>query len=140
MVLLHRFIAVCMFSLALLCFVRAHGEHKSALHESEVTHDRDHIKEHLKDEADINVDALSDEDMHFYYFTLHDYDGNKKLDGLEMYHGIEHHQNGTEHRFTEEENAETVDYFLDTADLNSDGYIDYPEFIKVQNAHHHNPQ
>lgn len=100
-----------------------------------------HIKEHLKDETEINVDALSDEDMHFYYFTLHDYDRNKKLDGLEMYHGFEHHQIGTEHSATEEEFAEMVDHVLNTSDLNSDGYIDYFEYIQLQDAHHHqNPQ
>lgn len=78
--------------------------------------------------------------MHFYYFTLHDYDGNKKLDGLEIYHALEHHQNELGHQVTEEENVEIVDDILDTADINSDGYIDYPEYTKAQNAHHHNPQ
>ena len=67
--------------------------------------------------------------MHFYYFTLHDYDRNKKLDGLEIFHALEHHQNGTEYRPTEEENAAMVDNVLDTMDLNSDGYIDFAEFI-----------
>ncbi|KAL9952078.1 hypothetical protein ACROYT_G039282 [Oculina patagonica] len=132
-----------MFSLALLSFVRAHEEHESALpalNETEVTHDRDHIKEHLKDETDINVDTLSDEDTQFYYFTLHDYDGNKKLDGLEMYHGFEHHKTGTEHSATEEQFADMVDRVLNRGDLNSDGYIDYFEFIRLQGTRPQNPQ
>ena len=95
-----------------------------------------HLKEHLKEDTEINVEELNDEEMHFYYFTLHDYDGNKKLDGLEIYHGVEHHRNGTEYQLSEEEYAGIVDSALDTADLNSDGYIDYPEFIKLQNMHH----
>ena len=96
-----------------------------------------HIKEHLKDEADINVDELTDEELHFYYFTLHDYDKNMKLDGLEMYHGLEHHQNGTDSSLTEEENIKFIDEILSSGDHNSDGYIDYPEYIQLQKSYHH---
>lgn len=41
MVLLQDVMSVCMFSLALLAVARAHGEPKSALHDSKVTHDRE---------------------------------------------------------------------------------------------------
>ena len=94
-----------------------------------------HIKEHLKDQTDIDVDALSDEELHFYYFLLHDYDDNKKLDGLEMYHAMEHNDNNAD--FTEEEIVELVDYILDNNDQNSDGYTDYPEYIEMQKTSHH---
>ena len=103
-----------------------------------------HIKEHLKDGAEVNVDDMSDEELHFYYFTLHDYDQNKKLDGLELLYGITDHANAPEEYLprTEEEGAEIVDRVLRRMDQNSDGYIDYIEFTKAtkQPHAHDNPQ
>jgi len=105
-----------------------------------------HIKEHLKDEAEVNVDEMSDEEYHFYYFTLHDHDQNKKLDGLEILYAINDHPNGTDENpvyLTEEEGANMVDEVLGRMDQNSDGYIDYSEYTKVLTQDHHvheNPQ
>lgn len=97
-----------------------------------------HIKEHLKDGAEVNVDEVSDEELHFYYFTLHDYDENKKLDGLEILYGINDHPNGTDEYLprTEEEGAKMVDNVLSIMDKNSDGYIDYPEYTKSLKQYH----
>ena len=82
---------------------------------------------------------MSDEELHFYYFTLHDYDQNKKLDGLEILYAINDHPNGTDEypaHHTEEEGAEMVDKVLRRMDQNSDGYIDYPEYTKALEPHH----
>ena len=82
---------------------------------------------------------MSDEELHFYYFTLHDYDQNKKLDGLEILYAINDHPNGTDEYpayHTEEEGAEMVDKVLRRMDQNSDGYIDYPEYTKALEPHH----
>ena len=98
-----------------------------------------HIKEHLKEGAEINLDEMSDEELHFYYFILHDYDQNKKLDGLEILYAINDHPNGTDEYpayHTEEEGAEMVDKVLRRMDQNSDGYIDYPEYTKALEPHH----
>lgn len=44
-----------------------------------------HIKEQLSDQVDVtNKTTLTDEEMSFYYFHLHDADNNTKLDGLEI--------------------------------------------------------
>ena len=96
-----------------------------------------HIKEHLKEEIDLKDDAvMSDEDLQFHYFRLHDYDGNRKLDGLELMHAISHYQNETgitdKESTSEEANAQTVDEILSMDDVNFDGYIDYPEYIASQ--------
>lgn len=104
-----------------------------------------HIKEHLKDEAEINLDEMSDEEFHFYYFTLHDHDQNKKLDGLEILYAMNDHPNGTDGNpsyLTEEQGVELVDKVLERMDQNSDGYIDYPEYTKSLTRHHvhENPQ
>ena len=95
-----------------------------------------HIKEHLKEEIGDVKEEISDEDMQFHYFRLHDYDGNKKLDGLEIFKALSHYHNETginDTASTAEENmAETVDQILSYDDTNNDGYIDYPEYIKSQ--------
>ena len=98
-----------------------------------------HIKEHLNEGAEVNLDEMSDEEIHFYYFTLHDFDQNNKLDGLEILYAINDHQNGTDKYpvyHTEEEGAEMVDNVLRSMDQNSDGYIDYPEYTNALKQHH----
>lgn len=133
MVLLPHFVSVCFISLALFTSSLSAEEPKSALHDAKVTHDRDHIKEHLKEEIDLTEDQMSDEDLMFHYFRLHDYDGNRKLDGLEIMHAISHYQNESgitdKESTSEEANAKTVDQILSMDDLDSDGYIDYPEYV-----------
>ncbi|XP_020627722.1 multiple coagulation factor deficiency protein 2 homolog [Orbicella faveolata] len=139
MVLLPDFINVCVLSLALFTSILTAEEPKSALHDAKVTHDRDHIKEHLKDEIDLTEDQMSDEDLMFHYFRLHDYDGNRKLDGLEIMHALSHYQNESgvtdKESTSEEENAKTVDQILSMDDLDSDGYIDYPEYVAANKKH-----
>ena len=40
-------------------------------------------------------EALSDEESNFRFFTIHDYDKNNKLDGLELMAALtDHHQHG----------------------------------------------
>jgi len=129
-------VGVCIF-VVLLSFAFASDEKQSLLHDSKVTHDKDHIKEHLKDEiGDIKEDEMSDEDLQFHYFRLHDYDGNKKLDGLELMQAMSdyHNESGIqdERETSEEAMASTIDQILSYDDANDDGYIDYPEYIKSQ--------
>lgn len=79
---------------------------------------------------------MSDEDLQFHYFRLHDYDGNKKLDGLELMQAMSdyHNESGIqdERETSEEAMASTIDQILSYDDANDDGYIDYPEYIKSQ--------
>lgn len=102
------------------------------------------MKEHLKNETEINLDDMSDDELHFYYFTLNDYDQNKKLDGLEILYAINDRPDAADEDLplTEEEGANRVDAILRRMDQNSDGYIDYPEYIKdLKKYHlHDNPQ
>lgn len=128
---------VCMLVFAFLdSFAFADEAAKSVLHDSKVTYDRNHIKEHVSEEIDLKEEEMSDEDLQFHFFRLHDYDGNRKLDGLELLHAVSHNQNESEitnkDETSDEANARTVDYILDEDDLNSDGYIDYPEYIAWQ--------
>lgn len=59
-----------------------------------------HIAEHLKDYAHKPVDQMTDEEMEFHYFKLHDYDDNNKLDGNEITSAITHFQRGKYNRIS----------------------------------------
>ncbi|XP_023233117.1 multiple coagulation factor deficiency protein 2 homolog isoform X1 [Centruroides sculpturatus] len=116
------------------------------LKNEEILRDRNHIKEDLKNEYDFDVaDDISDFEMEFYYFQLHDLDKDGKLDGLELLMALSH---VTEERISENERYNEADrlekqrkqneiYELDAAiidllfsedDLNNDGYLTYHEF------------
>jgi len=103
-----------------------------------VAQDKEHIQEHLK-EAGVAVDPtqnMSERDLQFHYFKVHDLDNNDKLDGIELANAMAHyHDEETGEKaedYTEAELASMVDQILDEDDLNKDGYIDYPEFIQSQ--------
>lgn len=98
-----------------------------------------HIKEHLKEEnIDVKDENLKDEDLQFHYFKMHDYDGNSKLDGIELMNAMTHYHdesdtNSTE-TYTDEQMSTMIDQILNEDDTNKDGYIDYPEFIASQKS------
>ncbi|XP_013783653.1 multiple coagulation factor deficiency protein 2 homolog [Limulus polyphemus] len=110
--------------------------------------DREHIKEHL--EGVVNqpdVSQMSEEELQFHYFKLHDNDDNNKLDGCELIKSLIHWhveeskhlgQNappqGTTKIFTDQELSQMIDPILNIDDRNKDGFIDYPEFIAAQKS------
>lgn len=53
-----------------------------------------HIKEHLKEVVDKPEKEMTDDELEFHYFKLHDYDGNNKLDGVEVTKAITHFHDG----------------------------------------------
>jgi len=97
-----------------------------------------HIKEHVQQLlTEEELKTLSKEQLEFYYFKLHDYDNNNKLDGLEMLGAMTHHRHkkdGEEHVITRDDEpsedtlAEAVDASLKALDSNDDGYIEYHEY------------
>lgn len=97
-----------------------------------------HIKEHLKDEIDLKDTQMSDEDLQFHYFKLHDYDHNNKLDGIELMNAMTHYHDedgdGKNPQYTDDEMGQMIDQILEEDDLNKDGYIDYPEFVASQKS------
>ncbi|KAH3846170.1 hypothetical protein DPMN_088468 [Dreissena polymorpha] len=113
-------------------------------------HDAEHIKEHLKDLVDKPKEDMTEEELEFHYFKLHDYDGNNKLDGIKITKAITHfHAEEGEWEkdpnaandatakanvkvFTDEEISNIVDMVLKEDDLNNDGYIEYMEFVTAQ--------
>jgi len=97
-----------------------------------------HIKEHVQQLlTEEELKTLSKEQLEFYYFKLHDYDNNNKLDGLEMLGAMTHYRHkkdGEEHVITRDDEpsedtlAEAVDASLKALDSNDDGYIEYYEY------------
>ncbi|XP_052766089.1 multiple coagulation factor deficiency protein 2 homolog isoform X3 [Mya arenaria] len=117
-----------------------HGGHGQPQQFGVNSHEAEHIKEHLKDVVEKPKEEMSDEELEFHYFKLHDYDGNNKLDGVEITKAITHfhEEEGDEEKvanskvFSDEEIANIVDMVLKEDDLNNDGYIEYVEFVTAQ--------
>lgn len=90
--------------------------------------------ENMTDELKLD----SEEEMEFHYFKLHDYDGNNKLDGLELGAAMTHFHEGEgaarAHNIAldDDEMASLIDQILAEDDLNNDGYVDYYEFVHAQ--------
>lgn len=53
-----------------------------------------HILEHLNGVIDKPEVEMSDEELQFHYFKLHDYDQNTKLDGIEIIDAMTHYHKG----------------------------------------------
>ncbi|XP_076238546.1 uncharacterized protein LOC143181807 isoform X3 [Calliopsis andreniformis] len=99
-----------------------------------------HIAEHM--EVPIDTSKMTDQELQFHYFKMHDADNNNKLDGCELIKSLIHwHEQGNketgglnsgEKLFKDEELVTLIDPILSMDDANNDGYIDYPEFIQAQ--------
>jgi Ca2+-binding EF-hand superfamily protein len=101
------------------------------------------MKEH---QAHIDTSNMSEQELQFHYFKMHDSDGNNKLDGLELVKSLIHWHDSANHDpksgtpvpeakiFKDDELKSMIDPILDSDDKNKDGFIDYPEFIAAQQA------
>jgi len=92
------------------------------------------MKEHM--EVPIDTSNMSEQELQFHYFKMHDSDGNDKLDGCELvkslihWHEDEHSDDGEINSiFEDDQLASLVDPVLADEDKNRDGFIDYPEFV-----------
>ena len=118
---------------------------KGVLHR-DVKHEAEHVREHM--EVPLDVKDMSDQELQFHYFKMHDADGNNKLDGCELVKSLMHWHDEEETSprepgdiprdpdkvFTDRELSDMIDPILMSDDKNQDGYIDYPEFILAQIA------
>uniref|UniRef100_A0A1E1X5B4 Putative mediator of rna polymerase ii transcription subunit 12-like protein n=1 Tax=Amblyomma aureolatum TaxID=187763 RepID=A0A1E1X5B4_9ACAR len=125
----------------------------SFIREKAHVQDRAHIQEHLSEMLGPNQDMskMSEEELQFHYFKLHDNDDNNKLDGLELIKSLIHWHveeskhiaqqgqqqptpHGTTKLFTDQELLSMIDPILQMDDRNKDGFIDYPEFVAAQKS------
>lgn len=123
-----------------------HGHHHQApshpdqvLNTANIAKEKEHIAEHL--DVPIDTSKMTDQELQFHYFKMHDADNNNKLDGCELVKSLLHwHDQGSksgqshveEKIFQDEELVTLIDPILNMDDGNRDGYIDYPEFVQAQ--------
>jgi len=89
----------------------------------------------------VDTSKMTEQELQFHYFKMHDTDGNNKLDGLELVKSLIHWHDEANHDpksgqpkpepkiFLDEELQNMIDPILESDDKNKDGFIDYPEFI-----------
>ncbi|XP_020802845.1 multiple coagulation factor deficiency protein 2 homolog [Drosophila serrata] len=98
--------------------------------------ERSHIQEHMS--VPLDTIHMSEAELQFHYFKMHDSDDNDKLDGCELFKAMIHlHDEQIKNKkeidtFTDEEVAALIDPIMEMDDTSQDGYIDYPEFIKAR--------
>ncbi|XP_022096704.1 multiple coagulation factor deficiency protein 2-like [Acanthaster planci] len=116
-------------------------EKKSKFHDPEMVRNKEHVQEHLEEltGGQKREEDMTDEELEFHYFKLHDFDNNTKLDGLEILAAINHVMgddkpslNMTPEQAREIrllEHMEMIDQVLAEDDFNNDGYLTYLEFV-----------
>ncbi|XP_040162639.1 multiple coagulation factor deficiency protein 2 homolog isoform X4 [Anopheles arabiensis] len=115
-----------------------HGEHgqQQVLHTGNLQQEKQHIAEHM--EVPIDTSKMSEQELQFHYFKMHDSDNNNKLDGCELIKSLIHwHEkdNGEgEHdhepvAYTDEQLSGIVDAVMKNMDRNNDGVVDWPEYV-----------
>ncbi|XP_011193290.2 involucrin isoform X2 [Zeugodacus cucurbitae] len=126
-----------------------HGHHgqQQVLNAANIQDERAHIQEHMQ--VPIDTSKMSEAELQFHYFKMHDSDNNNKLDGCELIKSLIHwhvqgsHDKKDEHHGTDEEKGkiysdesltDIIDYVLKQMDLNNDGYVDYAEYRKSEEA------
>ncbi|XP_046669234.1 nuclear transcription factor Y subunit beta-like isoform X2 [Homalodisca vitripennis] len=120
-----------------------HHDQPQLLNAANLAEEREHMQEHLN--VNIDTSKMTEQELQFHYFKMHDADNNNKLDGCELIKSLIHwHEQGhqdpsTGHQtpprekiFTDEELSNLIDPILNMDDANTDGYIDYPEFVRAQ--------
>nr|CAD7455957.1 unnamed protein product [Timema tahoe] len=136
----NRFLTQLIFTL----FQAHHAHHpqgQQILNAANVMQEKDHIQEHM--EVPMDTSKMTEQELQFHYFKMHDADNNNKLDGSELIKSLIHwHEQGHqdpnnptpqgEKIFSDEELLQLIDPILNMDDGNNDGYIDYPEFVRAQ--------
>lgn len=128
-----------------------HGEQQQVLHTGNLQQEKQHIAEHM--EVPIDTSKMSEQELQFHYFKMHDSDNNNKLDGCELIKSLIHwHDHKDEHEEGEKTNEapteqhndaqpyddealqSLVDPIMDMMDKDHDGYITYSEYRQHENA------
>ncbi|XP_069364401.1 lymphotoxin beta receptor inhibitor isoform X2 [Maniola hyperantus] len=106
-----------------------HGNDPHILDAANIAHEREHIQEHM--EVPIDTSKMSEQELQFHYFKMHDADNNNKLDGCELIKSLIHWHGETDTKhpvYTDAQIEATLDLALNHTDINNDGYIDYTEY------------
>merc|ERR1712203_657072 len=71
-----------------------HQHQKKVLHK-DVTKEKEHMAEHM--DVPIDTSNMSEQELQFHYFKMHDADGNNKLDGCELVKSLIHWHDHSNH-------------------------------------------
>ncbi|XP_047039854.1 multiple coagulation factor deficiency protein 2 homolog isoform X3 [Helicoverpa zea] len=107
----------------------AHHGDPQLLNPANIAQERDHIQEHM--EVPIDTSKMSEQELQFHYFKMHDADNNNKLDGCELIKSLIHwHETdkASAIKYKDEDLIEMVEGALKQTDKNNDGYIEYSEY------------
>ncbi|XP_078599420.1 multiple coagulation factor deficiency protein 2 homolog [Branchiostoma floridae x Branchiostoma japonicum] len=98
----------------------------------EMIQDKHHLKEHVQELTEEQINQMSPEEVEFHFFKSHDGDKNLKLDGLEIMAAIEHQ---SEYNYPPDYNERMeyytgmVDKILADDDSDDDGMISWIEYV-----------
>ncbi|CAG9827183.1 unnamed protein product [Diabrotica balteata] len=132
-----------------------HDQPQQILNAANVAQEAEHIAEHM--DVPIDTSKMSEQELQFHYFKMHDADNNNKLDGCELIKSLIHWHdcsimpkikaNGkyvksydvspkwkdgddSAKSLSDEAISKYVDEFLTRIDPDNDGYISYVEYRK----------
>ncbi|XP_065085898.1 multiple coagulation factor deficiency protein 2 homolog isoform X3 [Ochlerotatus camptorhynchus] len=118
-----------------------HGQPQQVLN-ANIQNEKAHIAEHM--DVPIDTSKMSEQELQFHYFKMHDSDNNNKLDGCELIKSLIHWHEESKNQeqtgqpghqdkiFSNDELSALIDPILSSDDHNQDGFIDYPEFVRAQ--------
>ncbi|XP_061727205.1 GATA zinc finger domain-containing protein 10 isoform X5 [Cydia pomonella] len=105
-----------------------HGE-PQLLNAANIQHEREHIQEHM--DVPIDTSKMSEQELQFHYFKMHDADNNNKLDGCELIKSLIHWHGQVDKNhatYTDKQLEDLLEHVLKYTDINKDGYVDYLEY------------
>jgi len=112
-----------------------HAAHNAPVLTGNVQAEKEHIAEHM--EVPMDTSKMSEQELQFHYFKMHDADNNNKLDGCELIKSLIHWHDAdkvdpdTQYIYKDAQLGEIVDISL-RMDKNKDGYIDFGEYRNAE--------
>ncbi|XP_038122519.1 myb-like protein Q isoform X5 [Culex quinquefasciatus] len=121
-----------------------HGQPQQVLNTHNIQHEKQHIAEHM--DVPIDTSKMSEQELQFHYFKMHDSDNNNKLDGCELIKSLIHwhanHPNEDGPSSGAEDEPDVVSIYSDDQltsvvedilnwDQDGDGFLDWPEFVRA---------
>jgi len=109
-----------------------HGHDGGAKAFREHAKDRDHIMKDMEGVVNKPESEMSQEELQFHYFKLHDANNDNLLDGWELMFALNHDDNKPDDVkiMTDEQISDMLDPIFKEDDRDKDGYISYSEFME----------
>ncbi|XP_055523817.1 sex-determining region Y protein isoform X3 [Wyeomyia smithii] len=121
------------------------GQPQQVLNTHNLQQEKQHIAEHM--EVPIDTSKMSEQELQFHYFKMHDADNNNKLDGCELIKSLIHwhdakegeahdHEGGEQRAEAHPQDDDTlqslIDPIMNLMDKDHDGYISYMEYRQAE--------